>query len=771
MDLMPSEPSKAIAGPRSIFLERVRALALIPLFALLLLWLSLWLVSPQPITGGPVLAPAANLPAISGLVKAEITKNRFTYLRDFTVTLQLTPTVLGAPPLLTARSDEYARFVMPTLPTASSDYNDYAICWETAGWTANCQSASATPMQVVVTPTDSTRILWGRVAFANGASPWFVDPLFGVTQTVEVLLANTASISCPTTSTIVMSAPTTVWGDYVFVDPPQQTTHLSARFGDLTATSTLTAAKGFLKCSGPSIAVDPLTPHTSKFQLITSPGMPLRFESIAYQNENDETIGYQVDRSQSDKVTPSNKGVVPSPRVYGKVERDCLENFTQRNNYVLRKNAPSACPPGLVHYPTYWRIPPDDNFHYIDGAATWSGIHWHLPQTPGWYRGYLLATDEDGGYGVDSYLVEVITPRLMVRQAPMPSTDYFSKRFPPTPDEAISGSEQYYSTVDPESRRLTLGNWWAVNGFDPQTGEGGIQATYLNHDDLGFGRNMNCLQRGEQVACYVTNYGDVRQEPGSANMAYHDDPSQASATVAMELSPIEREVNADKGLSFSLHEVVKFFVFGGGEANAPRRLKANLDGFPSGEEDRVPYVCLHCHGGQYVRENFKGDLNGASFLPFDMAKLVMPSECDSTVDARCSAERFRQLNQIVRDTSLPNRTTELIDGWYPTADPVQAHWIPPGWESITATTLYDEVIARSCRTCHLNFLSGAAFFNPYDEVKLQKIFTSTVFSPTQTMPQAYIPDYNLWCGTPSDPPPINTALSLLGPFTVYRQCH
>jgi hypothetical protein len=331
-----------------------------------------------------------------------------------------------------------------------------------------------------------------------------------------------------------------------------------------------------------------------------------------------------------------------------------------------------------------------------------------------------------------------------------------------------------------------------VNGFDPQTGEGGVQAAYLNLDDLGFGRNMNCLQRGEQVACYVTNYGDVRQEPHTANMAYHDNESLAVATVAMEYGPIEREVNSEMTSSLKLAPVVKFFVFAGGEANGPRRLKADLDGYQSGR-DFVPYVCVHCHGGQYTLESkriseseellesenitntFIGDL-GASFLPFDMASFELPSDCVTAVDSLCSAERFRQLNEIVSSTALTNRTVTLISGWYPptSTNAIQAMWRPQGWTSPQAIELYDKVIARSCRTCHLNLSQGKAFFDLYTTTTLSKLrnnFNSTVFSTTRTMPHAYIPDYNLWCGRPSATVrPIDTVLTVLAPIMTTEEC-
>jgi len=57
-------------------------------------------------------------------------------------------------------------------------------------------------------------------------------------------------------------------------------------------------------------------------------------------------------------------------------------------------------------------------------------------------------------------------------------------------DEALDPG----SDPDGKCSRLTLGDWWTKNGFDPVTGLGTdvISAWYLNSNDLGFGREMHC---------------------------------------------------------------------------------------------------------------------------------------------------------------------------------------------------------------------------------------------------------------------------------------
>src|SRR5262249_121722 len=137
-----------------------------------------------------------------------------------------------------------------------------------------------------------------------------------------------------------------------------------------------------------------------------------------------------------------------------------------------------------------------------------------------------------------------------------------------------------------------LKDWWTINGFDPKTGigKGEESAAYLNYNDLGFGRDMHILQQGENVAAYVTNYGDPQnlQDLLFADLAAGKvDPS--GRTVCMECSPVE-------GGEFAKVPVVKFYVYESRDPEAKRLTSANLDGVG---EKFVPNLCLNCHGGDY----------------------------------------------------------------------------------------------------------------------------------------------------------------------------
>lgn len=92
------------------------------------------------------------------------------------------------------------------------------------------------------------------------------------------------------------------------------------------------------------------------------------------------------------------------------------------------------------------------------------------------------------------------------------------------------------------------------------------RAAYLNHNDLGFGRDMHCLRNGQDVACWVTNYGTPDFGPDTG-YTYPDNADLAAArsgpraTVTMEFT----DVPAEPGRRF-----VTFYAYGGGTGTAPR---------------------------------------------------------------------------------------------------------------------------------------------------------------------------------------------------------
>jgi len=142
----------------------------------------------------------------------------------------------------------------------------------------------------------------------------------------------------------------------------------------------------------------------------------------------------------------------------------------------------------------------------------------------------------------------------------------------------LSEASKYYCSigVDPtdcasgKTPQYAFTQWKADNGF-PATGFPPAHAFYFNKGDLQLGRDMNCVQNGQNVACYVSNYGPPPFVNGAENPAWPNpdkavdaainqtppgDPSGFGlfATVAMIFNPIGVGPNGDK---------VTFYVFDG----------------------------------------------------------------------------------------------------------------------------------------------------------------------------------------------------------------
>jgi hypothetical protein len=302
-----------------------------------------------------------------------------------------------------------------------------------------------------------------------------------------------------------------------------------------------------------------------------------------------------------------------------------------------------------------------------------------------------------------------------------------------------STAERYYSVVDPQNRRGTLQEWWVVNGFD-QDGAGGVRAAYLNRNDLGLGRDMHCLQQSDAVACYVTNYGNPDGSPGNSELAWRADRARAGATVAMEYSAIEGSADPTK--------MVKFFVFRGGTGNAERIDGVDLDG--RGEKF-VPGLCVVCHGGNYVPalganpQPSEGEL-GASFREFDLATYGYPAGGPRSAQELA----FEQLNKIVLRTNPAPAIKDLITGWYADGGSQNRDYIPLGWaDSAEHASLYENVVARSCRTCHVAldsyYSNNAISWTSFEQFKAERSqIRRFVCGDHKTMPHAGITFSNFW---------------------------
>jgi len=306
------------------------------------------------------------------------------------------------------------------------------------------------------------------------------------------------------------------------------------------------------------------------------------------------------------------------------------------------------------------------------------------------------------------------------------------------PQNGDQTSAAYYDTIDPgNATNPTLSAWWSNHGFSGVDGSGGTHAAYLNNNDLGFGRDMNCRQNGTDLACYVTNYGLPDQNPANADAAATKDPSKRAATVAMEYLSSEP---ADRR--------VRFYVYAGGDpATAGKLNYADLDGLGP---KPVPHLCIVCHGGSFTGAN----VTEARFREFDLPSYKYSGNRswdfapapNTLTNAELTA--FADLNHLVRDFApATSPMKDLIDNWYPggfgpnTAPVLPA--VPAGWS--TETSVYHNVYSKSCRTCHIARDDGVA--NNFYTFNSSSDYSGTSFAvcgSPKVMPNAFVTYRNFW---------------------------
>lgn len=294
-------------------------------------------------------------------------------------------------------------------------------------------------------------------------------------------------------------------------------------------------------------------------------------------------------------------------------------------------------------------------------------------------------------------------------------------------DAIVTASKNYYSTLDtsPGGVLDTFDKFKQKYGFGPlgAPAVGEIVASYANSGDLGFGRDMHCINKGGDIACYVTNYGtgynnifpgggtDDQNDADAAALRGTVGSSADLATVAMEYSPA----------TVSGPRVVKFFVYKNRVVNGvvyPRSISANLDG--RGERP-VPQLCMICHGGQIPQQQSGVPVFGSAadvtlnsrFLPFDHRLFTFPAALpkstqetsikslnETIVDlvptGAANADPIREVvHALYNDATHTNSATQLLDS------PVL------GWQAGQSlnlggqTNFYNKVVANACRTCHI----------------------------------------------------------------------
>jgi len=320
----------------------------------------------------------------------------------------------------------------------------------------------------------------------------------------------------------------------------------------------------------------------------------------------------------------------------------------------------------------------------------------------------------------------------------------------------VDGEQQatdYYNAIDAANAKGTLGGWWSANGFGAD-GSGGTRAAYLNHNDLGFGRDMNCRKTGNDLACYVTNYGLPDQNPQNADDAENKNAATRGATVTMEY---KSTAAADRQ--------VTFYVFGGGDAGSPRIKFADLDGMGP---KPVPHLCFICHGGSPTLDPVTKEGLHARFREFDLPSFKYSGNrswdfapAANTLNAG-EITAFGALNQMARDTQpVSSAIKSLINAWYPASNfalAPQKPAVPSGWNVGAAingqspaqvANAYHNVHANACRTCHVARDEGSASNYILFEDASNFSFTSyAVCNNPKLMPNAVVTYKNFWSNLP-----------------------
>lgn len=300
-------------------------------------------------------------------------------------------------------------------------------------------------------------------------------------------------------------------------------------------------------------------------------------------------------------------------------------------------------------------------------------------------------------------------------------------------------AEAYYRAIDPTNAKDTLAKWKAANGFDTNTGE---QYTVVFGDkrDLGYGRRMNVRRNTDgSLAFYVENYlieagAGYAYSPLNLDAAILRDTKWIVGVNAIEWSP-----GPDGGTAFA-----KYYNFDG--ATGVRNVAVDLDG--RGEK-AMPGPCITCHGGRGDaltppdaggKPKFNLVQNSPSHVRGDVTAKLHPFEADvfdftSTRAGYTRAEQeasIKAINKLILCTyPLAGTSTAPEDAcrrpaintdWQGTAAALIKNayggdglpsasfndtYVPESWLQNGQSTLYTNVIATSCRTCHAMRGNGA----------------------------------------------------------------
>lgn len=379
----------------------------------------------------------------------------------------------------------------------------------------------------------------------------------------------------------------------------------------------------------------------------------------------------------------------------------------------------------------------------------------------------------------------------------------------PNPQVQADGSMQtntpeyadaYYRAIDPTNARDTLAKFKATNGFDTGTGE---QWTIVFGDkrDLGYGRRMNVRRNPDgTMAFYVENYliqagPDYQYSPLNLEAAILRDPKWIVGVNAIEWTP-----GPDGGAPFA-----KYYNYNGATGN--RNVEVDLD---NRGDKAMPGPCISCHGGRgdaltppdsTGKRRFNLVQNSPSQKRGDVTAKLHPFEADvfdfSTRAGFTRAEQeasIKAINKailctypIAEASSAPEdacRRQATTSEWQGTAAQLIKNayggdglpgatfndtFVPQSWLANGQQTLYTNVVATSCRTCHaMRGIGGQSDidFNSYEKFRAYADRIKVHVFDRGNMPLAKIV-YDAFWGDPSRPRQLATFLEGQG-FTINK---
>src|SRR5437588_35913 len=276
---------------------------------------------------------------------------------------------------------------------------------------------------------------------------------------------------------------------------------------------------------------------------------------------------------------------------------------------------------------------------------------------------------------------------------------------------AVSGCDAAGNLIAP----ITFQDWKRAVKFGPyaQRGVPTFFASYINKVDLNLARVHQSISYGpNQTAAVVCNHlgpPDFFNSPQAEIDTAVDNANHNKnlvACVAMDYT-VSQGVNNNQPF-------VRFLIFGPSGQLLP---SVNLDGR---REKFVPGTCVVCHGGDHYAGKFPEDGSGAAnvgghFLPYDTGNFEFSSKLG--LRAQDQEQQIYFLNQNVLKAGPTPAEQALINGWYANQPGfrkvLNKTYIDSSWPDRAtdpnAYNFYQDVYARSCRTCHVALVEGFNF--------------------------------------------------------------